>query len=184
MNYTLYWIRLNSHSDIAKEGYVGVSVNFKNRMYRHKKITSQLNCHLGNAINKYGWDNLVKEIIFTGLKDECYLKEYELRSNHQIGWNEAIGGSGGDRSKFIDYKNRTNLGWKYYKNGENNPFYGKEHTKESLKKMSKSKCKTIITTPDGVFYGFRDVARFYKINKITAKKWAFKKEGWKHENIR
>jgi hypothetical protein len=48
--------------------------------------------------------------------------------------------------------------------------------------MAKTKCHTIITTPDGVFYGYRQVARFYKINKITAKLWASKKEGWSYES--
>lgn len=178
----VYWIHLKEHTDIAKDGYVGVSVNFKSRMYRHKNITTTLNCHFGNAINKHGWNNLIKEIIFEGTKEECYAKEKELRSSFQIGWNEAIGGSGGDRSKFIDYKNRVALGWNYDCSGSNNSFYGKNHTDESLKKMSKTKCKVIIHTPDGTFYGFRDVARFYKINKITAQNWSKKKEGWHCEN--
>jgi group I intron endonuclease len=174
----VYWIHLKEHTDIAKDGYVGVSVNFKSRMYRHKKITPTLNCHFGNAINKYGWDNLVKEVIFEGSKDECYLKEKEFRNSFQVGWNEAVGGLGGDRSKFIDYKVRKNLGWNYDTTGHNNPFFNKSHSLESLKKMSKTKCKAVITTPDGIFYGFRDLSRFYKINKITAEKWANKKEEW------
>lgn len=174
----VYWIHLKEHTDIATEGYVGVSINFKERMYRHLKITAKLDCHFGNVINKHGWDNLIKEIIFEGTKEECYAKEKELRSSFQIGWNEAIGGYGGDRSKFIDYKSRKNLGWNYDISGYNNPFFNKSHSLESLKKMSKTKCKAIITTPDGIFYGFRDLSRFYKINKITAEKWANKKEGW------
>ena len=46
--------------------------------------------------------------------------------------------------------------------------------------MSKSKCKNIITTPEGIFYGFREVARFYKINKITAQNWVTKRKDWSH----
>jgi len=176
----LYWIRLKSHSDIAIEGYVGVTLNFKQCMNEHLKFTSKLNSHFGNAISKYGWDNMIKEIIFEGSSGDCYAKEKELRPKFQIGWNEAIGGLGGDRSIFIDYKSRTNKGWVYNKNGENNPFYGKEHSQKSLKKMSKSKCKNIITTPDGIFYGFREVSRFYKINRITAKKWATDKKDWSY----
>ena len=180
--YCLYWIRLKEHTDIASDGYVGVTSNFKYRMYRHKKVTTKLDYHLSKAINKYGWDNLVKEIIFEGTKEDCYLKESELRNKYQIGWNEAVGGYGGDRSQFIDYKNRINIGWNYDSSGSNNPFYGKSHTTESLNKMSKTKCSAIITTPDGVFYGYRQVARFYKINKLTAKLWATKKEGWSYES--
>lgn len=180
--YCVYWIRLKEHTDIALDGYVGVTFNFNHRMYRHKKVTPKLDYHLSKAINKYGWDNLVKEIIFEGTKEDCYLKESELRSKYQIGWNEATGGFGGDRSQFIDYKNRLNIGWNYDCSGSNNSFYGKTHSKESLNKMAKTKCHTIITTPDGVFYGYRQVARFYKINKITAKLWATKKEGWSYES--
>ena len=178
----LYWIRLESHSDIAVDGYVGVTFNFDQRMNEHLKFTSKLDSHFGNAISKYGWDNMIKEVIFEGSSEDCYAKEKELRPKFQIGWNEAIGGLGGDRSVFIDYKRRKNQGWTYERNGEKNPFYGKEHSHESIKKMSKSKCKNIITTPDGIFYGFREVARFYKINKITAQKWASKKKDWSYEN--
>lgn len=180
--YYLYWIRLKEHTDITKDGYVGVTLNFNQRMYRHKKVTSKLNYHLSKAINKYGWDSLIKEIIFEGTKEDCYKKESKLRNKYQIGWNEATGGFGGDRSQFIDYKNRNNIGWNYDSSGSKNPFYGKAHSKESLNKMSKTKCSAIITTPDGVFYGYRQVARFYKINKITAKLWASKKEGWSYES--
>jgi len=183
MIHCVYWVRLKEHTDITKEGYVGVAFNFVERMNRHLKVTTKLDCHFSNAIIKYGWDNLEKEAIFFGSKEECYKKEFELRPDFQIGWNEAIGGLGGDRSKFIDYKNRLNLGWKYDKTGEKNPFYNKQHSQESIKKMSKSKCKSIIKTPDGVFYGFREVARFYKINRITAQKWSTKKEGWSCESI-
>ena len=174
----VYWIRLKEHTDISKEGYVGVAIDFKNRMYRHKKITSNIDCHLSNAIKKYGWDNLIKEIIFEGSKEDCYKKEKELRSAFHIGWNEAIGGMGGDRSAFIDYKNRIVHGWIYDKSGERNPFFNKSHSKESLRKISKNKCSAIITTPDGIFYGFNELARFYKVHKLTAKKMLLKNKEW------
>ena len=48
--------------------------------------------------------------------------------------------------------------------------------------MSASKCVNLVITPDGVFNGFNEVARFYNINKITAKKWASKKAGWSYES--
>jgi group I intron endonuclease len=181
--YCVYWIRLKEHTDITTQGYVGVSFDFFKRMERHKRITSKLQYHLSNAIKKYGWDNLIKEIVFTGAKEECYKKETQLREKANIGWNEAKGGFGGDRSNFINYTTRNHTGWSYNKKGTNNPFYSKKHSKESRNKISKTKSKTIIKTPEGVFYGFNEVARFYNINKITAKKWTIKKEDWCYENI-
>lgn len=102
----VYWIHLKEHTDISKEGYVGVTGCFDTRMSRHYSLTSTFPSHFGKAIRKYGWDNLVKEIIFEGLTEECFKKELELRPSFQIGWNEAIGGLGGDRSFYIDYKSR------------------------------------------------------------------------------
>lgn len=176
----VYWIHLKEHTDISKEGYVGVTGCFDTRMSRHYSLTSTFPSHFGKAIRKYGWDNLVKEIIFEGLTEECFKKELELRPSFQIGWNEAIGGLGGDRSFYIDYENRKNIGWNYDKTGERNPFFGKQHNDSSKEKMIKTKSKYIITTPDGVFYSFRAVGRHYGINKITAKKRAETSEGWSY----
>jgi hypothetical protein len=178
----VYWVRLKEHTDITINGYVGVAISFDERMARHLLVTTKLDCHFSSAIIKYGWDNLIKEIVFEGSQEDCFKKEIELRPSFQIGWNEAPGGLGGDRSRFIDYKNRQNNGWCYDKTRERNPFWDKNHTQESLKKMSFSQCKHIITTPDGMFNGFREVARFYRINKITAKLWCGKKEGWSYES--
>jgi hypothetical protein len=65
----------------------------------------------------------------------------------------------------------------------NNPFFGKKHTQSTKLKLNKINAKSVITTPDGIFYGIREVARKYNINRITAKKWTEKKEGWSIENI-
>lgn len=180
----VYWIRLLDHVDYKTQGYIGVSNNFNYRLHQHKTKTIKHDSHFGRSINKYGWDNLVKEIIFEGSNDECYNKENELRPLYNIGWNEAIGGLKRSNSKFIDYKNRINRGWIYDKNGINNPFYNKKHSDSSKLKISKNKCKSIITTPDGIFYGFNAVARFYTIHKLTAKKWALNKSNWSYENIK
>ncbi len=178
----VYWIHLKEHNDITKEGYVGVSTNFEYRMLRHSNKTIKTNSHFAKAIKKYGWDSLVKEIVFKGTSDECFAKEKELRPMFQIGWNEAIGGLGGDRSKFIDYTSRKVHGWKYDKNGSKNPFYGKTHSKEFVEYIKQKKSKYIVYTPDGKFIGFNAVAKFYNINKITAKKWADKKSDWHYES--
>ena len=177
----LYWIHLKEHTNPYKEGYIGVTIDIKTRIYRHK-VNKKIS-HLYNAIKKYGWNKLIIDVLYTGSINNCYTKEKKLRSKIKIGWNASIGGFGGDRSMFIDYKNRINQGWNYDKTGVKNPFYGKHHSTQTIDKIRKKKCTAIIKTPEGIFYGYRDAARYYNINKITAKKWASKKQGWSYENV-
>ena len=72
------------------QGYIGVSDNAELRFETHKKRPSNL--HIANAINKYGWDNLVKQIIIMAEKSYCLMIESQLRHEKNIGWNIAIGG--------------------------------------------------------------------------------------------
>jgi hypothetical protein len=67
-----------------------VSINTKNRWRVHKR--SATNLHLQNAIKKYGWDNLIKEVVAFAEKDYCFNLEKQLRPNENIGWNIAQGG--------------------------------------------------------------------------------------------
>lgn len=86
----VYWICHPDHSDIFTEGYIGITEDFAQRMRKHKnKIT---NAHLMNAINKYGWDNLIKKVLLIASVDYCLEIEKKLRPNKDIGWNIAIGG--------------------------------------------------------------------------------------------
>ena len=73
------------------EGYIGVSKNPKNRWEQHQKYNG--NRHLKNAISKYGWDELVKEIIIEASKEYCFDLEAKIRPLRQTGWNIAEGGS-------------------------------------------------------------------------------------------
>ena len=79
------------------------------------------NTYFMNAINKYGWDNFQHIIIAKGLtEDEAKWLETELirewdTRNQNSGYNVLSGGQTTE--------------------GENNPFYGKQHTKESIGKM-------------------------------------------------
>jgi len=90
MSSVVYWIHLPEHNDIFTQGYVGVSNNIQKRFYDHKNTTE--NQHLLNAINKYGWDNLVKQIILIADKAYCLMMEIKLRSLDNIGWNIIKGG--------------------------------------------------------------------------------------------
>ena len=178
----VYWIRLPEHTNVNNEGYVGVAADFELRMADHYRETSRYDTHFARAIRLYGWKNLVKEIIFLGTDTQCYEYERTLRPKFQIGWNEAIGGSGGDRSAFIDYENRAKpIGNRNKKYGKENPFFGKKHSEESRKANSRAQAKQVIITPHGNFFGFSALGRYLNVHKATAKKIALK-EGWKIDN--
>jgi hypothetical protein len=95
---SLYWIRLSSHTDPLTEGYIGVSKNSDQRMRDHKyRIIKKthINPHLINAAEKYGLENLIKDVILSGDEKFCYQIEAEYRPNRNIGWNVAPGGQKG-----------------------------------------------------------------------------------------
>ena len=87
---SVYWIHHAEHTDMFTQGYIGITKNIVKRFEEHKNRPS--NPHLKNAINKYGWDNLVKEVILVADKAYCLMIEAELRTKEQIGWNINKGG--------------------------------------------------------------------------------------------
>lgn len=86
----VYWIAHKDHTDIFSQGYIGVSNNVEKRWDYHKKKGE--NNHIRNAINKYGWDNLVKKVVLIGEEDYCLEIENKLRPADKIGWNLVCGG--------------------------------------------------------------------------------------------
>jgi len=90
-NYSVYWITKRDSSDYLNEGYIGISSNVSRRFNDHEKLMST--SILSRAISKYGWDNLDKIILVTGLDKEfaCFIEEM-LRPSDKIGWNITKGG--------------------------------------------------------------------------------------------
>ncbi len=174
----VYWIHLPEQNIKETQGYIGVAVDFDLRMKDHYRETSRYDTHFARAIRLYGWKNLIKEIIFIGTDEQCFKYEKSLRPQFQIGWNEAIGGFGGDRSQFIDYEKRGKpIGNRSKKLGKDNPFFGKHHSEITKQANSIANSKQVIITPYGKFYGFSALGRYLKVHKVTAKKMAVK-EGW------
>ena len=93
---SVYWIRAQHHSDFMTEGYIGVSRDASKRWkYGHfwaQKNNRHDNSRFANAIEKYGWDNLLKEILVISTEQYCYELEAKIRSTQHIGWNLAAGG--------------------------------------------------------------------------------------------
>lgn len=100
---SVYWIRAPHHSDMFSEGYIGVSVNaYKRWNYGHfwaQKNQRHDNTVMARAIEKYGWDNLIKEIVLVADERYCYDIESKLRSEENVGWNLCIGGTKPPKSK-------------------------------------------------------------------------------------
>jgi predicted GIY-YIG superfamily endonuclease len=86
----VYWIRCADHTDMFSQGYIGVSKNVKRRFVEHQRKSQ--NAHLKNAIQKYGWDALVKTEILIAEESYCLDIEAKLRPDKNIGWNLVAGG--------------------------------------------------------------------------------------------
>jgi predicted GIY-YIG superfamily endonuclease len=85
--YSLYWIRYDTHTDIHTEGYVGVSCEPNKRFKEHKR--NKNNPRVSHAIKK----GASMELICSGLTREEVLElEKELRPTDKIGWNLIAGG--------------------------------------------------------------------------------------------
>lgn len=98
--------------------------------------------HFWNAIQKYGWDNIVHEILFDGLtEEEANQKEIETiakynSNNREFGYNITAGGDG---SSGTSHSEEWKQKHREFMSGENNPFYGKHHSDEMKKHWSEIK---------------------------------------------
>ena len=109
------------------QGYIGITNSIKNRFEVHKNRTQ--NVHLKNAINKYGWDNLIKEVILISDKQYCLFIEKLLRPLKSIGWNIVEGGG----MPPIQYGNKTRVGLPSYNKGKSLSEETKNKISNSLK---------------------------------------------------
>ena len=90
MSHVVYWIHHADHTDMLNQGYIGVSNNAERRWKYHRG--SATNAHLKSAVKKYGWDNLIKQVVLIADKDYCFTVEAKLRADKDTGWNIAPGG--------------------------------------------------------------------------------------------
>lgn len=140
--------------------YIGQSNNFSNRMRSHKSSSKTHNTYLQNAIKKYGWENIQKEILL-----ECDIKYVDFFERAFItGYNSMYKNrgynleSGGSKNKKVSEMTKMKLskigkGRKLSelhkmkiseskkgnilscKVGELNSMYGKHHSDETKEKL-------------------------------------------------
>ena len=106
---SVYWIRCADHTDMTSQGYIGVTGRFDRRMWEH--YTLEGNRHLKFAIQKYGWDNLVKTQILIADEGYCLDIERKLRPNDGIGWNCTTGGGMPPKGKWTLGKKGLSVAW-------------------------------------------------------------------------
>ena len=158
--HSVYWIHHPTHTDMFSQGYVGVSVNAERRWEEHLKKSD--NRHLKSAINKYGWDTLVKKQILISDKQYCLDIEKKIRPTDDIGWNLVAGGG----FPPIRYGNKDRLGSISWSRGKK---LSDEHRKNlstaHIGKVAWNKGKTGLQTAwnKGVPMAYRDNAQFNKV---------------------
>jgi predicted GIY-YIG superfamily endonuclease len=144
MPVSVYWIHHKDHTDVFNQGYIGVSNNTEKRFAKHKTHVNNnkhINPMFANVVKKYGWDNLVKEVILIADKEYCLAIESKLRNTKEIGWNIAPGGGMPD-VKFGDKNPMRNpivaAKTAATKKGIATRGFGWKHSEETRKKLSKN----------------------------------------------
>lgn len=96
MKYNIYWYYVpKEHTDPYMHGYIGVTNNLERRHREHVNASQDLTntVHLYNAIRKYTWENIERQVLHTvDTYAEASELEYLYRTETNIGWNSAIGG--------------------------------------------------------------------------------------------
>lgn len=150
MNYSVY-----KHTFPNGKVYIGITSQKPEYRWANGKGYSAQPLMI-RAISKYGWNNVVHEVLFDGLtKEEAEQKEIELiayyKSNQKkFGYNIANGGNSvGVHSEETKRKiSKANSGRRHTEEqkrkiseslkGEKHYLYGKHLSKETKKKISKS----------------------------------------------
>jgi len=128
--------------------YIGSSIELKRRLQVHKselKRNIHDNIHLQRAYNKYGKVFLKTEIIeFCSDKILLEREQFYIEKHKGFLYNICLTAGNCLGVKHTD-ETKQKKSIKFL--GENNPFYGKKHSKETLKKLSE-KLKIIKSTDE------------------------------------
>lgn len=122
--------------------YIGITKNYRKRWQNGHGYTKQIFVH--RAILKYGWENIVHEILFDNLTAlEAQNREIELireykTNDPKYGYNQSIGGESGysgcawsETRKELMQQRMTGNRW----------CVGYKHTDETRKRMSEAQLR-------------------------------------------
>lgn len=109
------------HTTPSGKKYIGITSQPVNARWRNGK-GYKYNSYFAKAIRKYGWDNILHEVVAENLSEDCakdmeiaLIKQYNT-TDRSLGYNISAGGDG-------------TVGVHHF--GAENPFYGKHHTDET-----------------------------------------------------
>lgn len=88
----LYWLHDSSEKDISSQGYVGVTINPKERFSQHKANIKNKVDGIYNDCRVFDYNDILFDIVDCGESSEIYKKEFLLRPRPFIGWNKGCGG--------------------------------------------------------------------------------------------
>jgi len=124
--------------------YIGRTKDFKQRLidHKHNALRNKRDNSLYRAINKYGWENMEKEVILEVKESESHLHErlmIERYDSVRKGYNDTYNtvGSGDvwegrrDTDDFETFKKKMSE----ITSGENNGMFGRTHSEETRAKM-------------------------------------------------
>ncbi len=130
--------------------YIGKTYDVRGRLQDHKKAAKRKDPNdyssLHRAMNKYGYDNFIIEVLAEfktdkeALKAEVKLIKKYNSMDRKVGYNLTCGGDGASGFKFTKkQKAKMNKDKKEKYLGEGNPFFGKRHTAKAKKLFSKKR---------------------------------------------
>lgn len=149
--YKVYWMRLPEHIDVGHEGYVGITKHYYRRMTEHKSQSKGY--HISSAIQKYGWDNIEKDIIAScSTLEEALSIESTLRPEANIGWNTLAGGlNGNGKTHSEEVKRKISVSMRGNKNSKGFddvalvcPFCHKKGQKASMIRWHFNNCREVV----------------------------------------
>ena len=128
------------HVSPSNKVYIGITCQNPDRRWR-KGDGYKHNQYFSRAIERYGWDNFLHEVIEDNLtledayeKEKYYIALY--KSNDSLyGYNLT---KGGDGVQGIEFSEEAIKRMSDNVKGENNPFFGKHHTDETKERISQT----------------------------------------------